>query len=154
MTRRRIDACTPTVRLLIGLFAGLILGNIVSVSNVPALRAIPNYVEPIGRLWAKAIRMTVIPLIVSLLVTSIAADRVGSSVYTIGGRLTALMIALIRDYGNLRRHRRAAAALGPANRSGCHGASARRRSHLVRRPAVVSRLADRPRASQPDQGRR
>jgi proton glutamate symport protein len=84
-----------TVRLLIGLVAGLILGNIVSASNVPALRAIPDYVEPIGTLWANAIRMTVIPLIVSLLVTSIAADRVGSSVHTIAGRITALMIALI-----------------------------------------------------------
>src|SRR5688572_17478914 len=85
-----------TVRLLVGLVAGLIGGMIISASESEALRAIPVYVEPVGTIWANAIRMTVIPLIVSLLVTSIASDRRGTStVASLGGRVIGLMLLLI-----------------------------------------------------------
>src|SRR5687768_7241757 len=69
---------------------------IISASESDVLRAIPNYVEPVGTIWANAIRMTVIPLIVSLLVTSIAADRRGTStVASLGGRVIGIMLIMI-----------------------------------------------------------
>lgn len=84
-----------TSRLLISLVAGLIVGGIISASGVPELRAIPDYIEPVGALWTNAIRMTVVPLIVSLLVTSLAGPRSEGLVAQVGGRLIALMCALV-----------------------------------------------------------
>jgi Na+/H+-dicarboxylate symporter len=58
-----------TARVLVGLVAGLVIGVIISLTQHPASLAAVSVVEPIGALWVNAIRMTVIPLVVSLLVT-------------------------------------------------------------------------------------
>lgn len=83
-----------TARVLIGLVAGLVAGIAVSLTqNAVALGAV-SVLEPIGALWVNAIRMTVIPLVVSLLVTGVAstsARQAGS----IGWRAVALFVALV-----------------------------------------------------------
>lgn len=83
-----------SVRLLIGLALGLLTGLVIAASDSPALRALPAYVEPIGTIWANAIRMTVIPLVVSLLITAIAADRKTGAVAKLGGRAVGLMLVM------------------------------------------------------------
>lgn len=83
-----------SVRLLLGLIAGLVSGLVIAQSGSAALHAIPRYVEPIGIIWANAIRMTVIPLVVSLLVTAIAADRKTGAVALLGGRAVGLMLIM------------------------------------------------------------
>ncbi len=65
---------SPTVRYFAALVAGLLLGA------VPALSGAVPFIEPIGTLWVNAIRMTVIPLVVALLVTGVtsaSAKKVG-----------------------------------------------------------------------------
>jgi proton glutamate symport protein len=82
-----------TSRVLVALIAGLVLGVVVSWTGQPALMQVVSAVEPIGELWVNAIRMTVIPLVISLLVTGIAsgsARRTGR----IGGRSLVLFVAL------------------------------------------------------------
>jgi proton glutamate symport protein len=59
-------------RVVIGLVAGLILGSVIQGSNSPALAQIAGFIEPFGLLWLSAIRMTVVPLVVSLLFVSVA----------------------------------------------------------------------------------
>lgn len=61
-------------RVVGGLILGLILGSVVAgIGNAAAIRAV-GLLEPIGQLWVNAIRMTVVPLVVSLLFVSVTRD--------------------------------------------------------------------------------
>ena len=84
-----------TVRVLIGLMAGLLLGVALSTSESDAVRRIADVVEPIGTLWVNAIRMTVVPLIVSSLIAGIAAAPDPGSVGRTGGRALVIFIATL-----------------------------------------------------------
>ena len=53
------------------------------------------YLAPIGTLWVNAIRMTVIPLVVSLLITGVASASDISMVGRIGGRTLAVFLAML-----------------------------------------------------------
>jgi proton glutamate symport protein len=69
---------SPANRVLIALAAGLAGGTAISAFGGPALFAIVSFVEPMGTLWVNAIRMTVIPLVISLLIVSVASVDVGT----------------------------------------------------------------------------
>jgi Na+/H+-dicarboxylate symporter len=60
--------------MVLGLFAGLIVGTAIAASHSPALRGVVGLIEPIGSLWLSAMRMTIVPLVVSLLFASVASD--------------------------------------------------------------------------------
>src|ERR1041385_1382785 len=68
-------------RVVIGLIAGLIVGSAIAASNSPVALRIAGLVEPVGQLWLNAIRMTVLPLVVSALFVAVADraedDRLG-----------------------------------------------------------------------------
>jgi proton glutamate symport protein len=83
-----------TSKVLVGLVAGLVVGVIISVIQHPVSLAAVAMVEPIGALWVNAIRMTVVPLVVSLLVTGVASTSARSA-GRIGGRALALFIVLV-----------------------------------------------------------
>jgi len=57
--------------------------------------AVANAVAPIGTLWVNAIRMTVIPLVVSLLVTGVASASDISMIGRVGGRTMAVCLAML-----------------------------------------------------------
>ncbi|HKA57702.1 MAG TPA: cation:dicarboxylase symporter family transporter, partial [Gemmatimonadales bacterium] len=63
-------------KVLAGLILGLVLGTVAASIENPALRDIAIGVEPLGTLWTNAIRMTVIPLVIALVITGVtgAAD--------------------------------------------------------------------------------
>jgi proton glutamate symport protein len=84
---------SPTTRVLAALVAGLTIGIAISASGNAALRAIAAAAEPIGILWINAIRMTVIPLVVSLLFVSMTSFSDVRSAGRTGGR--ALMIFVV-----------------------------------------------------------
>ncbi len=75
-----------TVRVLVGLAAGLLLGFGVSASSTPWVQRLPGLVEPIGLLFVNAIRMTVIPLVVASLIAGVASMRSAEDVGKLGGR--------------------------------------------------------------------
>jgi len=83
-----------TNRILIALVAGLAIGVFISWNQHAALLAGVSLIEPIGTLWVNAIRMTVIPLVVSLLVTGLASTTAGSAA-RIGGRTLAIFVSLV-----------------------------------------------------------
>ncbi len=58
------------VRILIGLVLGLVLG--LATADVDWSAAAASVAEPVGGLWLDALRMTIVPLVVSLLITGIA----------------------------------------------------------------------------------
>ena len=73
--------------------AGLILGLVLSPAESGVAAGVVGWIEPIGGLWVNAIRMTVIPLLVSLLIAGIASAGTGS-VAKIGGRALSWFVGL------------------------------------------------------------
>src|SRR5258708_9219904 len=67
-------------RVLLALIAGLIVGIVAGASgNQWALTAL-RIIAPLGTLWINAIRMTVVPLVVALLFTSIVGTEKPSEI--------------------------------------------------------------------------
>jgi proton glutamate symport protein len=81
-------------RVLIALLAGLGIGIGIAMSGNAALARIPAVIEPVGLLWVNAIRMTIVPLVVSLLVTGIASSRL-DEMRRLGGRTFLVFVGLL-----------------------------------------------------------
>ncbi len=83
-----------TARVLIGLAAGLGLGLVLAPAESGLAGAVVDWIAPVGTLWVNAIRMTVIPLLVSLLLVGITRAGTGT-VARIGSRTLAWFVALV-----------------------------------------------------------
>ena len=84
-----------TARVLIGLALGLTLGIGAAATRQPGLLAAAPVIEPIGSLWLNALRMTVIPLLVSLLVTSVASTSRAATTGRLAGRTVLLVLGFL-----------------------------------------------------------
>ena len=84
-------AMKGTAAVVVGLVAGLILG-----AGWPSLA---TALEPVGTVWTNAIRMTVIPLVVALLVTGVAATADPKRLGRIGSRAVPLFVGLLLASG-------------------------------------------------------
>ena len=81
-------------RVLTALVLGLIAGVALAPAETGAPAIVVAWVEPVGALWVNAIRMTVIPLLVSLLLGSITSSEAGA-VARVGGRAVAWFVGLV-----------------------------------------------------------
>jgi Na+/H+-dicarboxylate symporter len=82
-------------RVVIGLIAGLIVGSVIgAIHSAGALRVV-SWIEPIGQLWVNAIRMTIVPLVVSLLFVSVARRDSSHRLGRLGGVTIATFFALL-----------------------------------------------------------
>lgn len=84
-----------TTKVLIGLVAGFALGLFLAASSSPQLQSLPGIVEPIGTVWINAIRMTVIPLVVSSIIAGILAVPDLKTLGQVGWRMIALFFAIV-----------------------------------------------------------
>jgi proton glutamate symport protein len=87
-----------TLQLLLALVIGLAAGLGVSAlgPDAPALvTGAVRLIEPIGQLWVNAIRMTVIPLVVSALIVGVTSTPDPRSVGRIGVRALALFVVML-----------------------------------------------------------
>jgi proton glutamate symport protein len=66
-----------TWKMLLALLLALTLGEIASTKNITGLITLANYCEPIGLLWIGFLKMVVIPLLISLVVISVASKEKG-----------------------------------------------------------------------------
>jgi Na+/H+-dicarboxylate symporter len=80
---------------LLSLVAGLAIGVVISATSSSGLHAFATAIEPIGTVWVNAIRMTVIPLVVSLLIATIAEEKDVRAVGRLGGRAVALYAVIL-----------------------------------------------------------
>ena len=71
------------------------MGLVIRSHPTPALLAIVGFVEGIGTLWVNAIRMTIVPLVVSLLITGVASSGDVRFVRTIGVRAFMTFLGLL-----------------------------------------------------------
>jgi Na+/H+-dicarboxylate symporter len=84
-----------TVRVIVGLVAGLAVGIGVSAAGPGLWQVLPPAVEPLGLLFVNAIRMTVIPLVASGLIVGVASMRDAKAVGRLGGRALGVFVIFI-----------------------------------------------------------
>lgn len=82
-------------RILTGLLLGSIAGLMISRSNSALFVSLPGLLAPLGSLWVNAIRMTIMPLLMALVVVAIAGQGRSGRVLAIGGKTLSLFVGLI-----------------------------------------------------------
>jgi Na+/H+-dicarboxylate symporter len=82
-------------RVLLALAAAIVGGIAIAMSGSDALLRAADFIAPLGTLWVNAIRMTVIPLVVSLLITGVASASDIKSVGRLGGRTLMVFVLLL-----------------------------------------------------------
>jgi proton glutamate symport protein len=75
-----------STRVLVALAAAIGGGALIAALGSKPLLGAADALAPIGTLWVNAIRMTVIPLVVSLLITGVASASDVSAIGRLGGR--------------------------------------------------------------------
>lgn len=84
----------PT-RILIALIVGLAAGIAAVASGGAWVDRSVALAEPIGGMWLNALRMTIVPLVVSLLVTGIAASAAAARANKLAWRALVLFVSLL-----------------------------------------------------------
>ena len=88
-----------TIRVLIGLIAGFLAGSVLARDHPVAGPIVVDIAEPVGTIFINLIRMTVIPLVVSMLIVSVgslaAAGAASRALGSAGWRAAALALILL-----------------------------------------------------------
>jgi proton glutamate symport protein len=82
-------------RVLLALVLAIVGGIAIAISGSASLLRAADFIAPIGTLWVNAIRMTVIPLVVSLLITGVASAADIKSIGRLGGRTLLVFVLLL-----------------------------------------------------------
>src|SRR5882672_3919894 len=86
---------TLTIRVLIGLVTGFLLGLALAGSSSPAAAVTIGILTPVGTIFINLIRMTVIPLVVSMLVASLGAMTTSGGLGRTGVRALVISVGLL-----------------------------------------------------------
>lgn len=86
---------SSTQRVLIALLGGLACGLAIAASGHSGLLRAAAAIEPVGILWVNAIRMTVVPLVVSLLIVSVGSVADAAAIGRLGGRALLFFVAVL-----------------------------------------------------------
>jgi Na+/H+-dicarboxylate symporter len=84
-----------STRVLVAVVLAIAAGLAIVASGSAVLVGIADSIAPIGTLWVNAIRMTVIPLVVSLLIVGVASAADVKSIGRIGGRTLLVFVLLL-----------------------------------------------------------
>ena len=84
-----------STRVLVSIAAAAAGGTIIAASGSAQLLAAADAVAPVGTLWVNAIRMTVIPLVISLVITGVASATSTKGVGRISGRTLVVFLLLL-----------------------------------------------------------
>ncbi len=79
-----------TTKVLLGLIAGLLVGIALATWLPPSWQPLAAWIEPIGALWTRALQLTVIPLVVTLLFNGVSGG--GSGVAALGAKGIAFFL--------------------------------------------------------------
>lgn len=82
-------------RVLISLGAAVVGGSAIAASGNASLVRAADTIAPIGTIWVNAIRMTVIPLVVALLITGVASAADTRAIGRLGGRTLLVFVLLL-----------------------------------------------------------
>jgi len=84
-----------STRVLVALVAAIVLGFAVAATHSPSLLAAADFISPIGVIWVNAIRMTVIPLVIALIITGIASATNVAAIGRMGRRTILVCLGLL-----------------------------------------------------------
>lgn len=84
-----------STRVLLAVILAIVLGFAIAATGSATLASVADAIAPIGTLWVNAIRMTVIPLIVALLIVGVASASDIRSIGRIGGRTLLVFVLLL-----------------------------------------------------------
>lgn len=83
-----------TLKLLFSLGFALGLGLITSVTKNPVLINIAKWIEPVGAIWIGFLRMTILPLVIALLINTMASTSMTQSFAPLIKKTTLVFLAL------------------------------------------------------------
>jgi Na+/H+-dicarboxylate symporter len=86
---------SQAARILTGLVAGLALGVLLAAQAPETAIAGIAWAEPVGTAWLNALRMTIVPLVVALLVTGVAQTAEAARAGRIATRSILLFIVIL-----------------------------------------------------------
>ncbi len=84
-----------STRVLLALVLGIVVGLAAAASGSASILAATDWLAPIGTLWVNAIRMTVVPLLVSLVITGLASTSDLKSIGRMGTRTAIVFVAMV-----------------------------------------------------------
>jgi proton glutamate symport protein len=84
-----------STRVLVSLGAAVAGGIAIGAYGNTTLLRVADGIAPIGTLWVNAIRMTVIPLVVSLIITGVASVSDVKAIGRLGGRTLIVFLVLL-----------------------------------------------------------
>ncbi len=84
----------PT-RILLALIAGLLGGILLATVSPSAAGAVIPFAQPIGTAWLNGLQMTIVPLVVSLLITGVADTAEAARAGRLAGRAILLFVAVL-----------------------------------------------------------
>jgi Na+/H+-dicarboxylate symporter len=77
------------------LAVGLLAGAALAGAGVSWIEQLVGVLQPIGTLWINAVRMTIVPLVVSMLIAAVASAESARSMGRLGGALFAYFIVMM-----------------------------------------------------------
>ena len=92
MTRRLSTPATVTLSLAVGLTIGMLIAAYAPAAFADRLVSVA---EPVGTLWVNAIRMTVIPLVVPLLIVGVAGAADVRRIGGLGARAIGIFLLML-----------------------------------------------------------
>jgi Na+/H+-dicarboxylate symporter len=84
-----------TRQVVLAMLLSLAIGTAISASGNSTLAAAAAFIQPIGTLWVSAIRMSVVPLVVSLLIVGVASVEETKDIGRLGLRTYSVFVALL-----------------------------------------------------------
>jgi Na+/H+-dicarboxylate symporter len=92
---RTLVRMSLALQVLLALVAGLALGLGIASGGSPAAAHLVPIIEPVGTLWVAAIRMTIIPLVVSSLIVGVGGAADAKHIGRLGVRAVVLFVVLL-----------------------------------------------------------
>src|SRR5471032_3554208 len=86
---------SPTTRVLLGLVAGFVLGLALAGSTAPAVATLLAVMALAGTIFINLIRMTVIPLVASMLIASVGSLASSGALGRAGMRAAAIAVLVL-----------------------------------------------------------
>lgn len=86
---------SQSTRILSSLILGLLGGVALATFAPGAVPGTLGVAQPVGTAWLNALQMTIVPLVVSLLITGVAATSEAARAGRLAGRSVALYVALL-----------------------------------------------------------
>jgi proton glutamate symport protein len=84
-----------TTRVLLGLVAGFVVGLALAGATSPAAATLLAIVAPVGTIFINLIRMTVIPLVASMLIASVGSLASSGALGRAGARAAMIAVAML-----------------------------------------------------------